>query len=141
MNLSIKDNMKNKTVGYYLGLVASVIALVSLIIFFVYASKNNTTSVSCIIFLILGILLQVSMMFTKGKVSDIVSIFIPVCYMVGMTEELHTGVGNIVDALQGIVMFGKKELATFNYLLAVLLIIAVILAIVQVFMKKEKEEA
>lgn len=141
MNLSIKDNMKNKTIGYYLGLAASVIALVSLIIFFVYASKNNTTSVSCIIFLILGILLQVSMMFTKGKVSDIVSIFIPVCYMVGMTEELHTGVGNIVDALQGIVMFGKKELATFNYLLAVLLIIAVILAIVQVFMKKEKEEA
>ncbi len=140
MNLSIKDNMKNKTIGYYLGLGASVIALASLIIFFVYASKNNTTSVSCIIFLILGILLQVLMIFTKGKVSDIVSIFIPICYMVGMTEELHTGVGNIVDALQGIVMFGKKELATFNYLLAVLLVIAVILAIVQVFMKKEKED-
>lgn len=134
-------NFKKKTVGYYLGLLASLIALVSLIIFFVYAGKNNKTSVACIIFLIIGILVQIGMFFTDDRLSDILSVIIPICYMVGLTEELHTGVGNIVDALQGIVMFGKSELAIFNYLLAGLLLIATILAIVQVFLKKNKEEA
>lgn len=134
-------NFKKKTVGYYLGLLASLIALVSLIIFFVYAGKNNKTSVACIIFLIVGILVQIGMFFTDDRLSDILSVIIPICYMVGLTEELHTGVGNIVDALQGIVMFGKSELAIFNYLLAGLLLIATILAIVQVFLKKNKEEA
>lgn len=134
-------NFKKKTVGYYLGLLASLIALVSLIIFFVYAGKNNKTSVACIIFLIVGILVQIGMFFTDDRLSDILSVIIPICYMVGLTEELHTGVGNIVDALQGIVMFEKSELAIFNYLLAGLLLIATILAIVQVFLKKNKEEA
>lgn len=134
-------NFKKKTVGYYLGLLASLIALVSLIIFFIYAGKNSKTSIACIIFLIVGILIQIGIFFTDSRLSDILSVIIPICYMVGLTEELHTGVGNIVDALQGIVMFGKSELAIFNYLLAVLLLIATILAIVQVFLKKNKEEA
>lgn len=139
MNFSFKDSLKKKTIAYYIGLVASVIALVSLIMFFVYASKNNSTSISFIIFVIVGIAVQLAMFFFDGLPCDLMAIVIPVCYMVGLTEELHTGVGNIVDSIQGIVMFGKAELASTNYLLAVLLGIATILAIVQVFMKKNKE--
>lgn len=140
MNFSIKENFKKKALGYYIGLIACAISFVSFIIFLVYASKNNSTSISCIIFLIVGMAVQLAMFFLDGLACDLMAIVIPVCYMVGLTEELHTGVGNIVDAMQGIVMFGKSELAVFNYLLAVLLLIATILAIAQVFMKKNKED-
>lgn len=139
MNFSFKENLKKKSVGYFLGLFASLISLISLIIFFVYAGKNNSTSVSCILFLIIGILLQLSMFFTDEKISDILSVFVPICYMVGLAEELHTGIGNIVDSIQGIVMFGNSSLVGFNYTLAVLLLVSTILAIVQIFMKKTKE--
>lgn len=139
MNFSIKENLKKKSLGYFLGLIASLIGLISLIIFFVYANKNKSTSVACILFLILGIVLQLFLFFTDEKLSDILSVFVPVCYMVSLIEELHTGVGNIVDSIQGIVMFGNSSLVGFNYTLAVLLLIATLLAIAQIFMKKTKE--
>lgn len=139
MSFNFKENLQKKMIGYYLGLVSAVLGLIALIIFQVYATKNKAGSAWVVVALILAVVIELAMFFLNEKISDIAAIVPPVLYMVGLGEELHTGVGNIVDALQGIVMFGNSSLASTNYLLAVLLGIACVIAIVACFLPKEKE--
>ncbi|MFA6830346.1 MAG: hypothetical protein WCR67_06580 [Bacilli bacterium] len=139
MNFNLKENFQKKTIGFYLGLIAAVLGLVSLIIFAVYSTKNNGTSGWVYAALILAILVEISLFFLNEKISDIVAIAAPILYFVALGEELHTGVGNIVDSFQGIVMFGNASLASTNIMLAILLGIAGLISIVGCFLKKEKD--
>jgi hypothetical protein len=55
-----------------------------------------------------------------------------------MTHTVIGGLGNIADQYQGIVMFGKAELANLNYAMFGIYLVSIIAAIGACFSKKSK---
>ena len=137
--MSFKARIQEKKIGYWLGLVACVLALIGLIVFIVYSGQNATTSTWLYVLVIVGILAQIGMFFLKDPLVDFVGMIPPIAYMVGFGESLHTGIGNLVDSLQGIHMFGNSALVGLNYTMAVIFLLASLLALVAAFLPKGKK--
>jgi len=55
-----------------------------------------------------------------------------------MTYSVTGGLGNIADQFQGIVMFGKAELANLNFAMLGIYLVSVVAAIGACFTKKSK---
>lgn len=133
------NQCKKKTVGYWFACAGALLALVSLIVYFVYTGKGGHLNGGVIVCILLGIVLQAVLFFYDGKAGDVIAVFPPILYMVAMMLSIEGGVGNIADDVNDIVMFGIKELAVFNYALAGMLVGSSILSIVSCFVTREKE--
>lgn len=139
--MNLKEKLSNKTIAYWLGCAAAVIALVGLIIFAVYKSRAGEGTGWIFALIIIGILAQVALFFYDGKYGDFIAILPPVLYVLSLALGLSGGVGNIADAVSDIIMFGIPELAPLNYAIAAILGAATIVAVVLCFMTREKQSA
>lgn len=139
--MNLKEKLKNKTIAYWIGCAAALVALVGLIVFCVYKSRAGEGTGWIFALLIIGILAQVALFFYDGKFGDFIAVVPPVLYVLSLALGLSGGVGNIADAVSNIVMFGLPELAPLNYAIAVILGIATVAAIVPCFMSRERAEA
>lgn len=139
--MNFKDILAKKALGFYLALASALVALVGLIIFFVYSSQLGTTNGWIVCLLIVGILLELALFYPQEKITLYVGIIPSVLFTLALGLMLSDGVGNIVDALQGIVMFGNKALAPLNYVMAVIFLLAAIISTVSVFFKTDKTTA
>ena len=104
-----------KSLGFYFALVSAVLAAVGLIVFFVYTGNGGEMNTVVIAATIAGILCEAALMMGEKSYTDYLGIAGAVLLAVAMTYSVTGGLGNIADQFQGIVMFGKAELANLNF--------------------------
>lgn len=127
-----------KSLGFYYALVSAVLAAVGLAVFFVYTGQGGASSAIVIAATIAGIICEVLLLTGEKVYSDFVGIIGAVLLALAMTHTVIGGLGNIADQYQGIVMFGKAELATLNYAMAGIYLVSIVSAIGACFSKKSK---
>ena len=127
-----------KSLGFYFALISAVLAAVGLIVFFQYTGKGGASNNTVIAATIAAIVCEVLLMLGEKPYSDFVSVIGAVLLAVAMTYTVTGGLGNMADAFQGIVMFGKAELATTNFAMAGIYGLSILSAICACFSKKSK---
>jgi len=127
-----------KSLGFYFAGISAIMALIGLIVFFVYTGQGGEMSALVIIASIAGILCNVSLLFGEKAYTDFTGVIAAVLLALAMITTIQGGIGNITDQVQGIVMFGKAELANMNYAMAILYAVSVVAAICACFTKKSK---
>lgn len=127
-----------KTLGFYSALVSAILAAAGLVVFFVYTSQGGASSTIVIAATLAAIVCEGILLMGEKVYSDFVAVIGAVLLAVAMTYTVTGGLGNIADQFQGIVMFGKAELANLNYAMAVVYGLSIVSAICACFCKKSK---
>lgn len=127
-----------KSLGFYYALVSAVLAAAGLVVFFVYTGQGGASNTVVIAATIAAILCEGVLLMGEKVYTDFVAVAGAVLLAVAMTYTVVGGLGNIADQFQGIVMFGKAELANLNYVMAVVYGLSIVSAICACFSKKSK---
>ena len=130
--------MKNKSTGFWFAAITCVLAVVTLIILLVYASKGGQVQPIVYVAAIAAILCEGLACLGEKPWTDFTSIIGAVALAYVCMTVFSDGIWNIAEAMNGIKMVGLPELAGMNYTLAGVNIAAVITAIAASFMKKSK---
>ena len=136
--MGFADKVTKKSLGFWLALAASVVALVGLIVYFAYIGKGGIASAGVIIPLIGAIACGVGLFFYNGTFADLLPIAAAVMTAIALGVSLSDGVGNIADYVSNIVMYGDADLAGLNFAMVAIFAVGVLLYIVSCFMKKER---
>lgn len=125
--------LKNKTTGFYIGLVAAVLAIISSLIFTITNSSDRTFSIITVIFMVLGALAQLFNIFFDYKFSPIIP---AILYSVGVSMHFNVGLETLSDVWNGVNYIGGNANAVIIY--GILFMIVTIAAIVTSFMEQRK---
>ncbi|MBO4989632.1 MAG: hypothetical protein J6D37_04800 [Clostridia bacterium] len=136
--MNFAQQLKKKTIAYYIGVLGAILGLVALIVNIVYVGMGGTNLPLVYLCIALGIAAICVLFFYDGIGSEIISMIAPIGFTLAALIGLDSDYGNIVDKLNGIRMYGNPDLATFNIVIATLLIVASIFTVVTCFSKKEK---
>ena len=135
----MKINIKDKTLGFYISSFSALLALIGLIIYFIYLGRGGELDIIAIVTAILGILCPISYLFYQGKLTVIPSVLMPIFLGTSLGLTLGGGVGNIADWFQGVNLFGDETLVPLNFAMAILFGIATIFGVISSFMPLNKE--
>lgn len=128
---------RNKSIGFYVGLVGGVIGLVTTIIYIVYSTSVQLFAPEVFIFLLLGTLSEILVMFVDWKFAPLLPVIFfslafgfHLCDRALMFEEMFNHIYGMNErgAILGVVI-----------LLLVLNLISVLATIVASFSSREKE--
>lgn len=125
-----------KSLGFYYAIASAALAAVGLVVFFMYTGKGGEFNDTVIAATIAAIGCEVLLMRGEKGYTDFVGILGAVLLAVAMCHTVIGGLGNIADQYQGIVMFGKAELANLNYAMFGIYLLSIIAAIGACFSKK-----
>ena len=129
--------IKNKAIGFYLVLLASVLGIISVIRYFLWAATNDSLDYVIIISFVIGILFNTLLML---KENDFAMILTTTCYSIAGVKILTNSVGSFVDALQGINMFGDATQVGNIIAIVVFVLLAIILSMIVSFTTLSKSE-
>jgi hypothetical protein len=132
----MKDFLNKKSVGFYFLVLAEILAVISLVRFFLWAPQHNATDMIIVVALIAGLALN---LFLGFKDNDYVIILTTVCYSIAVVKLLTNSVGSFVDAFQGIKMFGDSTQVGTILSISILILISVLMSIIASFFKRVKE--
>ena len=127
-----------KSLGFYYAFASAALAAVALIVFFVYTGNGGEANTTVIAATIAAIVCEALLLTGAKAYSDYVGIIGAVLLAVAMSYSVIGGLGNMADQYQGIVMFGKAELANLNYAMFGIYMVSIIAAIGACFTKKSK---
>ena len=130
--------MKNKSTGFWFAAITCVLAVVTLIILLVYASRGGQVQPMVYVAVIAAILCEGLACLGEKPWTDFTSIIGAVALAYVCMTVFSDGIWNIAEAMNGIKMVGLPELAGMNYTLAGVNIVAIITAVAASFMKKSK---
>ncbi len=130
--------MKNKSVGFWAAALSAVLALVCLVIMFVYKSQGGIVDTWVIVAMVAGIVCEILLCLGDKVWTDYVGIIGAALLAFVFVKVLADGIWNIAESINGIRMSGIPELAGLNITLAVINLVAIIAAIVACFAKKRK---
>lgn len=125
-----------KSLGFYYAIASAALAAVGLAVFFVYTGSGGASNTVVIAATIAAIVCEVLLLTGEKVYSDFVGVIGAVLLAVAMSLTVIGGLGNIADQYQGIVMFGKPELANLNYAMFGIYLVSIIAAIGACFSKK-----
>ena len=127
-----------KSLGFYYAFASAALAAVALIVFFVYTGNGGEANTTVIAATIAAIVCEALLLTGEKAYSDYVGIIGAVLLAVAMSYSVIGGLGNMADQYQGIVMFGKAELANLNYAMFGIYMVSIVAAIGACFSKKSK---
>ena len=130
--------MKNKSIGFYFAAVTCVLAIVTLILLMVYASRGGVVQPAVYIALVAAILCEGVSLAGEKPWTDFTSVIGAAALAYVCITVFSDGIWNIAEAMNGIKMVGLPELANMNYTLAGVNIVAIITAIAASFTRKSK---
>ncbi len=130
--------MKNKSIGFCFAAVTCVLAIVTLILLLVYASRGGVVQPAVYIALVAAILCEGVSLAGEKPWTDFTSIIGAVALAYVCMTVFSDGIWNIAEAMNGIKMVGLPELAGMNYTLAGINLAAVVTAVAACFTKKSK---
>lgn len=131
----MKDWMKQKAVGFYLIIIAAILAIVSIIRFGVWAPVHNGMDTVIIAALVIGIVLDLVLAWKDNSYVMILSV---VCYAVAGIKLLTNSVGAFVDAIQGINMFGDSSQVSNILSISIMILVSALISILASYMKRVK---
>ena len=129
---------KKRGAGAFLGLIAGVFGLAALAVSLPYSMQGGILSPVCTVSGVIGSLCALWLFLADHPLTDFQGILAAVCLTVSLMGMLKDGMGNIIDAVQGISLFGQAELASFNFLMAGLLGAGILLTVMACFGRKRK---
>ncbi len=130
--------MKNKAIGSWFAVLAMVLAVVGLVTFLIYTGQGGKTDTLVIVASVVAIACEASLLLGEKIHVDFAAVIGAAALAAAMMLSANTGMGNMADAFQGIVMFGNPDLAVFNYAMIIVYGLAIVCAIAACFTKKEK---
>ena len=130
--------MKNKSIGFYFAAVTCVLAIVTLILLMVYASRGGVVQPAVYIALVAAILCEGVSLMGEKPWTDFTSVIGAAALAYVCITVFSDGIWNIAESMSGIKMVGLPELAPMNYTLAGVNIVAIVTAILASFSKKSK---
>lgn len=137
----MKRKFKEKSIGYVLFLVAAVLDLISLILYILYTLSGGRADAVVFVAFALVLVAVILLFFYDGLFADVIAAVPSVCSALALAFTLEGGVGNIADWVENIVMYGLKELAIYNFLMAASLAAGSIVSLVACFMRRTKKSA
>ncbi len=130
--------MKNKSIGFYFAAVTCVLAIVTLILLMVYASRGGVVQPAVYIALVAAILCEGVSLAGEKPWTDFTSVIGAAALAYVCITVFSDGIWNIAESMSGIKMVGLPELAPMNYTLAGVNIAAIVTAVIASFNKKSK---
>lgn len=131
----MKNFIAKKSVGFYFLLIAIAAAIIATIQFATWAPAHKTTDTLLMVVLVLGIAVDVILMFFDN---DYLTILATIFYSIGFFRLLVDSVGSFVDKLQGIVMFGDSSQVGTIIMMAAIIGISVAASIIASFLRRVK---
>ncbi len=130
--------MKKKSIGFYFAAITCILAIVTLILLLVYASKGGQVQPLVYVAVVAAILCEGAAFFGEKPWTDFTSIIGAIALIYVCMTVFSDGIWNIAEAMNGIKMVGLPELAGMNYTLAGVNIAAIVTAIIASFTKKSQ---
>ena len=130
--------MKKKSIGFWFAAVTCILAIVTLILLLVYASKGGQVQPLVYAALIAAIVCEGLALLGEKPWTDFTSIIGAMALAYVCMTVFSDGIWNIAEAMNGIKMVGLPELAGMNYALAGVNIAAIVTAILASFTRKSK---
>ena len=127
-----------KTIGFYVSLLAAVLAAAALAVMFSYRGRGGIVAGAAVIACGAGILLELLSFFGEHFWSDFASIGGAACLAYAVIRVTSDGIWNIAESINGIKMVGLPELAPMNYTIAGIGFAAVLFAVLACFMAMSK---
>ena len=130
--------MKNKSIGFCFAAVTCVLAIVTLILLMVYASRGGVVQPAVYIALVAAILCEGVSLAGEKPWTHFTSVIGAAALAYVCITVFSDGIWNIAESMSGIKMVGLPELASMNYTLAGVNIAAIVTAVIASFNKKSK---
>ena len=130
--------MKNKAIGFYLACVTAILAIVVLVVTITYGMQGGQVNTLVYVALIAAILCEASMFLGEQIWTDFTGIIAAALLAFVLMTVLSDGIWNIAEAINGIQMVGRPELASLNFTMAIVNGVAILAAILTCFTKKSK---
>lgn len=128
---SVRNAFKNRTIGFYLGLAAAVIALVGAALYIATDSSDRTFTAVGFALMLAGAVAELLVIFTDLK-------FVPlVCaglYIGGFALTVNAALPSISDVWNGVHFIGGN--ATLGIIFSVTFFVAAVAGIISCFMKE-----
>ena len=127
---SVKSAFKNRTIGFYIGLAAAVIALIGAILYIATDVSDRTFSAAGFALMIAGALVELLVVFSNFR-------FVPlICaglYIAGFALTVNAALPSISDVWNGVNFIGGN--ATLGIIFSVTFFVAAVAGIISCFMK------
>lgn len=130
--------MKNKAIGFYLACITAILAIVTLVMVLMYAGQGGQVKALVIVALVVAVLCEASMFLGEKIWTDFTGIIAAALLAYALMTVLSDGIWNIAEAVNGIQMVGRPELAGTNIMMAGVNGVAIVAAILTCFTKKSK---
>ena len=130
--------MKNKAIGFYLACITAILAIVTLVMVLMYARQGGQVKALVIAALVVAVLCEASMFLGEKIWTDFTGIIAAALLAYALMTVLSDGIWNIAEAVNGIQMVGRPELAGMNITMAGVNGGAILAAILTCFTKKSK---
>jgi len=127
---------KNRTVGFWFGLFASGLMLISNLGFIMYDNGDRTFSYLTFSLIMIGVLCQL-LVITKNY--SFAPILPPIFFGGGLAVHLYLGLPTLSDVVNGVNFIGGNPTAVMAF--GVPFIVGTIVSIIASFMEHEKHES
>lgn len=131
----MKEKLSTKAMGFYMVVFASLMALISVVRFLVWAPGHAAMDFVIVAALVVGIIIDIVILVRDN---DYLTIAATACYSVAVARLLTNSVGSFVDAFQGINMFGDATQVNTIVSISIVMGICVVFSILASFFKRVK---
>lgn len=132
----MKEKLGRKGIGFYFIAAASLLEIISIIRYAVWAPAHEAMDAVTMAALVIGIVIGIILMV---KDNDYLVIAMTVCYSIATVKILTDSVGSFVDAIQGINMFGDSSQVGTIISITAVMGTGILLTIISGFLKRVKE--
>ena len=129
----MKSFFKGKAAGFYLLMLAAVLAIVSAIYYVTWATANHTMNTVVVLGFGLGIVVNVILLLWDNEYLVIAQTAL---YSVALLQLLVDSAGSFADAYQGIVMFGDPTQVGTILSIGAIIVVGILATIVAGFIKR-----
>lgn len=137
MNNFVQKYVKNKTVGFWLGLGAAVALLLTDILFIALDFGDNTFSIVTFALILVGAAIEIAYFFLDFKFLDFLPLAACLCFGVAIGQHWQLGLETLSDVWNGVNFIGGNYRMAVGF--GIVFVLGTITAIVSCFLGQRKE--
>ena len=131
---SVKNAFKNRTVGFYIGLAAAVIALIGAILFVAIDGDDRTFTATGFALMLAGAVVEAVVIFADLKIVPLISTGL---YIGGFALTINAALPSLSDVWNGVTFIGGN--ATLGVIFSATFLICAVAGIVACFMNERRK--
>lgn len=130
------EKFKEKSIGYYCILGATILGLVIAIMYGAFGSSSQTFSAGILVCLIIGIVCGIGLFFYDGFVGDFLVVAIVAMFSLALGLFIINSVGDFTEFITPVGMYGNADNMGMRITLIVMIVVSIIAVIVGGFMSR-----